>query len=106
MSQITSIAICVITYNGSKRIEETLSYISKLEIPINTEVSLVLVDNASTDNTEEIVRRFWKKCNSKISLIFKKMLNNDLAKARQLAYEDLIVDYVITCDDDNLLPPD
>ena len=104
MSKITSISICIISYNGSSRVIETLGYISRLIIPNNVRVALVFVDNASTDNTYELVEKYCESQLHSMTHVLKKMSFNDLSKARQLAYDGIQSDYVITCDDDNLFP--
>jgi glycosyltransferase involved in cell wall biosynthesis len=103
-SKGTKISICIISFNGSLRIVETLGYVSRLIIPENVQLSLVFVDNASTDSTFELVKSYCENHFSQISFVLKQMRDNDLSKARQLAYEGMDSDYVITCDDDNLLP--
>ena len=99
------IAICCVTYNGSTRIVDCLNHISALIIPNDVSLSLVVVDNASTDDTFLKIQTYWNQQNLNIDFVLKRMDFNDLALARLLAYENLECDYVITCDDDNLLPP-
>ncbi len=54
------LTICIATYNRSDFISETLDSI----IPQLTEaVELLVVDGASTDNTEKVMRDYCKRCN-------------------------------------------
>lgn len=102
----TVITICIVSYNGKNRLDKTLSCIANLIIPTNVKLQLVFVDNASTDDTYTFVRAFFQAHFSKLTLIIKRLTNNNLGEARRLGYKDLISDFVITCDDDNEFPPD
>jgi len=52
------LSICIATYNRAESIGETLGSI----IPqLDDDVELLVVDGASTDNTEEVVRQFTQK---------------------------------------------
>lgn len=101
-----SVTICIVSFNGEKRLERTLSCISNLIIPSNTKLQLVFVDNASTDDTFQFVSDYCNKYLNNILIILKKLSKNNLGEARRLAYKGLQSDFVITCDDDNELPPD
>ncbi len=51
----TKLSICIATYNRSNYISETLNSI----IPqLNENVELVIVDGASTDNTEMVINSY------------------------------------------------
>lgn len=55
------LSVAIPTYNGAKYIREALnSIISQLE-DVNEEVEIVISDNASTDQTLEIIREYQKK---------------------------------------------
>ena len=45
------ISIVICTHNGKNRLELVLEHISRLHIPDNILWEVVVVDNASTDNT-------------------------------------------------------
>lgn len=55
------LSVAIPTYNGSKYIQEALdSIISQLD-DVDDEVEIVISDNASTDQTPEIIREYQKK---------------------------------------------
>ena len=54
-----SIVIC--TYNGTPRLNPTLSYIAALKIPSGCFVELIVVNNASTDDTAQFVKDQWNR---------------------------------------------
>jgi glycosyltransferase involved in cell wall biosynthesis len=98
------ISIVVCTYNGKSRIEPCLvSLISQVNAP---EYELLVVDNASTDQTENFIRDYldsgfpqgdWKLLHeSKAGLLHARIRGLNEAK----------FDWVLFCDDDNVLFPD
>ncbi|MCB2209560.1 glycosyltransferase family 2 protein [bacterium] len=56
----SGISILICTHNGAKRIEETLSHLSRQKFNSAIPWEIVLVDNASTDKTVEIAKTYWK----------------------------------------------
>ncbi|MCK9418519.1 MAG: glycosyltransferase [Nitrospirae bacterium] len=81
------LSICIPTYNFGNFIGETLESIIR---QATDEVEIVVVDGASTDNTEEIVRDYQKRFpRLRYHLIDKKGgIDKDLAKAVELAQGD------------------
>lgn len=81
------LSICIPTYNFADFIRETLdSVISQA----TSEVEIVIVDGASKDNTQEIVRGYQKKF-SRLSLFCRDKnvgVDKDLAKSVELAQGD------------------
>ena len=96
-----SIVIC--THNGKNRLDKVLEHINCLDIPDNLFWEVLIVDNASTDDTA-----FWFKnsisahdINFKISLVQEPKPGLNFARltgARSAKY-----DWLLFCDDDNLL---
>jgi glycosyltransferase involved in cell wall biosynthesis len=54
MSFPEGISIVICTYNGVKRLQPTLEAIFKLTIQQDLSWELIIVDNASTDNTSSL----------------------------------------------------
>ena len=48
------LSICLVTYNREKQLKAAIESCFSCELPIGTE--FVIVDNGSTDNTEEMIR--------------------------------------------------
>ncbi len=61
-----SIIICV--HNGSKRIIPTLESIAQQSNPSGIPCELLIVDNASTDSTSNIVEAYWNSIESSVPL--------------------------------------
>jgi abequosyltransferase len=94
------LSICIATYNRSDFIGETLDSI----IPqLTSEVEVVIVDGASTDNTTEVVARYVNDCDriNYIRLPQKGGVDQDYCKAVEYAKGEMC--WLFT-DDDLLLP--
>lgn len=52
------ISICIATYNRSKFISQTLDSII---VQLNDQIEVIIVDGASTDNTEEVILKYVNK---------------------------------------------
>ncbi len=62
---------------------------------------IILVDNASTDNTEQTALEYWRDSRIKLSVI--KEPRPGLSHARHTGIENSIYDVIVFCDDDNWL---
>lgn len=91
------LSIAVVTWNRQKQLIEALLSCVKSEIPIDTQ--FVIIDNASTDNTEETVKKFFQQY--KYEYIYEKMTENlGVGRGRNYAYSKTKGDYVYFMDDD------
>lgn len=91
------LSITFVTMNRSKQLENAINSCLMCNLPSETE--FVIVDNASTDNTEEII----KKINSKSDYAFKyyKLERNiGAGKGRNMCFEKSKGYYIYGCDDD------
>ena len=95
------LSICIPTYNRGKYIGETLSSI----LPQCSEkIDIVIVDGASTDNTESVVRSFQSKYNN---IHYKRNnINNGVDRDMAHAVELATGDYCWLMSSDDLINPD
>ena len=104
MSLGVSVIIC--TYNGGKRLPETLRHLALQIVPKSMPWEILVVNNASTDSTAAIAKQEWEKYNNtsaNFTIIEQPIPGKNYAffKGLQVArYE-----YLLTCDDDNWLNP-
>jgi glycosyltransferase involved in cell wall biosynthesis len=96
-----SVVIC--TYNGAALLPETLRHIAQQRVRLDIDWELLVVNNACTDNTSEVVIAEWQKHNqpTKLSLLYQP--RQGLTYARKLALEKANYEFVLFCDDDNWL---
>jgi len=61
------LSICIATYNRSGQLKEVLESIVKQEVFLNTfDIEIIISDNLSTDNTEEVSKEYVSKFPEKI----------------------------------------
>ena len=95
------VSVIVCCYNSSSRLSETLNHL------INQKVNgigfeIIIVDNASTDNTFEFAKGFLEKAPS-IDYGIVKEPESGLSYARKKGYAVAKYEYLLFCDDDNWL---
>jgi len=101
------ITVLICTYNGASRLPDTLAHLSKQSVPADINWEVIVVDNASTDNTAETARKEWSKyylpeVGFRVFAEATPGKINALEKGTALAS----FEYFIICDDDNWLAPD
>ncbi|MDQ3019869.1 MAG: glycosyltransferase [Bacteroidota bacterium] len=103
ISKLNGVSVIVCTYNGADRLKETIRHIAKQKVDPRILWEVILVDNASTDNSKEVTLNEWKKHRNHVGL---KIVDQPIP-GKQLAlekgYEVAKYEYLVTCDDDNWL---
>jgi glycosyltransferase involved in cell wall biosynthesis len=99
--QDVGISISLTTYNGVKRLYNTLLALSNLSIDKFKFVELIVIDNASEDDTSEFVEKTWRELGNKFVCKLINLEVNNLTLARKTGMDLAKGDLVITCDDDN-----
>lgn len=94
------LSICVITMNRAKQLKEALESCLACELPKETE--FVVVDNASTDNTEQAVCEALNNCG--YHYYYEKLAENlGVGGGRNYAYQKACGKYVYMLDDDAVI---
>ena len=103
---IAGVSIVICTYNGSQRLPQTIKHIAQQQAKKGVNWELVLVDNASTDNSAQIAREEWSKysCSSPFTLVHQPIPG--LSFAREMGFATARYDCIVMCDDDNWLQED
>lgn len=96
---INEITIIIACHNEEKRIADTLSYIPKQDF--NGAVKIIVVDNASTDNTFKVAKHEGIKLGLDILVIMEKNPGKHNALNTALKYVE--TNYLITLDADTIL---
>jgi len=104
MENNTGLSIMIPTYNASSLLKETLAHLSHQEFstPINWEI--VLVDNASTDNTIQVAQEIWKNSNVPMKIV--RELRPGVAYARKTGFKNSNYEFISFIDQDNWAEPD
>lgn len=92
---MTMITIVIPTYNRDKYIGETIESCLSQSYPAT---EIIVVDDGSTDNTEEIVKQF--------PVTYIKKENGGVASARNLGIKNAKTKYVLPLDSDDTLDKD
>ena len=96
-----SVTVVVPVFNEEKTVTKTVFSILKLDYP-KDKLSIVIVDDGSTDQTPAIIKRF--KTNRRIKILHKK--NGGKYTALNLALSGIKTDLVGCLDADSFVPPD
>jgi glycosyltransferase involved in cell wall biosynthesis len=95
------ISVIVCCYNSATRIVSTLNHLLNQKID-DFDFEIVVINNASTDNTTEIVEDY-RLNNQNINIKLFQENNPGLFYARKKGYYKSKYEYIIYCDDDNWL---
>ncbi len=96
-----SIVIC--TYNGVERLLNVLKHINNLSIPTGLDYEVLIMDNASTDGTKDWIDKTIVSSNWKFKLSVISESKPGLNFARLTGARNARFDWILFCDDDNLL---
>lgn len=101
MSLGVSVVICA--YNSVSKIEKTLWHLAKQKTDAELNWEVILVDNASTDETAAYAKRTWINYQVTIPLAIIVENKPGLSFARHAGITKAKYDFVLLCDDDNHL---
>ncbi len=103
MAEGVSVIVC--SFNSAKRIAETLRYLSEQHVPAELLWEVLVVNNASSDNTKAIAFQSWKNTSSNVAFQVVDEPVPGLSSARLRGIKEAKYDILIFCDDDNHLDP-
>jgi glycosyltransferase involved in cell wall biosynthesis len=108
MNTVNGVSIIVCCYNSSTKILSTLNHLFKQEVPSDIPWEIILIDNASTDDTYTIAETAFKKHRSLINAELILLSEPKPGKSEALAtgMEQAKYSYLVICDDDNWLQAD
>ena len=100
------VSIVVCTYNGGNRLPKTLAHLALQKIVEDIPWEIIVVDNASTDNSLQIAEEEWIKYPSKANFRVLSEPNPGKNNALDTGINSTVYDLVLICDDDNWLNED
>lgn len=93
------VSVVVCCYNSERRIEKVLDYLIRQEVEDFVKWEVVVVDNASTDNTSELAQSFWSRKDTPLRVVFEP--EPGLSNARNRGFKEANYSIVSFIDDDN-----
>jgi glycosyltransferase involved in cell wall biosynthesis len=103
---IPGVSVLVCTFNGAARITETLTCLAQQRTPLGIPWEIILVDNASTDNTAALAQEVWRNLGAPTPLHLLQESRPGKQHALETALSHVQYTYTCTVDDDNRLSPD
>jgi glycosyltransferase involved in cell wall biosynthesis len=100
------ISIILCCHNSSKLLPQTLKYLANLIRPGDAAMELIVVDNASEDDTAAVARKLWKQNKSPFPASFVTETTPGLVYARRRGVAESHYAYLLFVDDDNHLQND
>lgn len=95
------LTVCICTYNGGKRIGKVLDSLQQ-QININFDWELIIVDNNSTDETKQIIKKYKNNSLKGVPLKYCIEKKQGLAYARRCGIREAQGDLIAFLDDDNI----
>lgn len=102
------ITVILCTFNGAARLPKTIDHLAAQKVSGDLNWELIVVDNASTDRSSEVVKTSWEQHNNNPRVSLNLALENTPGKlfAFQKGIALAKYEYFIICDDDNWLKAD
>lgn len=99
------VSVIICCYNSAKRLGDTLKHLCEQKAN-NIAWEVIIVDNASTDNTATVAKQIWEGFKTDIPLQLINESKPGLSYAREAGINKSSYSYTIFCDDDNWLHAD
>lgn len=106
MSNQKGVSVIICCYNSATRIRETLQALAGQRFRRQLAWEVILVDNASTDNTAGVAEAIWESTGLGVSLQIVPEAEPGLMNARNKGIKMAGYSIILFCDDDNRLSPD
>lgn len=97
------VSIIICCFNSAKRLKPTLEHIAKQKVDDAVNWELLIIDNASVDNTSLIAKEILDNINFKCEYTILLESQKGLMFARKRAIAESKYKYLLFCDDDNWL---
>lgn len=105
--EITQVEIAVCTWNRQALLSQTLQSFTRLDVPENIQLSVLIVDNNSTDQTTQVIEEFCDSAfgqDHNVVALHEKQQGHTFSRNR--AVESASGDLLLWTDDDVVVSPD
>lgn len=96
-------SVIVCCYNSANRLPETLKHLAMQEVPSHISWEIIVVNNASSDNTIQVAKAEWGKYKLDVPFVIIDEPMPGLSYARGKGFQTAQYEYCLFCDDDNWL---
>lgn len=102
--EILGVSVIICCYNSTSRLPRTLDHLAKQDVPKDFNWEIILVNNASTDETVNCAKEVWRQYGA-LQNVLNIIDENTPGQmyARRTGAKAARYNYLIFCDDDNLL---
>ena len=101
---MVGVSVILCCYNSAPRLPQTLMHLAFQKVSPEIKWEVIVVDNASTDNTAQVASLNWSKYGPvEVGFRVIKELKSGLSYARNKGINEAVFEYLIFCDDDNWL---
>lgn len=101
------ISIIICCYNSATRLKQTIRHLALQKVSADINWEIIVVNNASTDNTAETAKMEWQNFNTPgVNFRVIDELKPGVCNARETGIQNSNFDYILFCDDDNWLHED
>ena len=100
------VTLLICTHNGAKRLPETLGHIAKQQVPLGIAWEVVVVSNASSDDTLQAAKRLWQELGGSVGLRLFEEPKVGKENALVRGFAEAQYEYMCIIDDDNWLYSD
>ena len=104
MTNKLSIIVCC--YNSALKLPKTLEHLAQQKVSADVSYEVIIVNNASTDNTADFAMAYWKTLNAAAPLRVVREETPGLVYARICGVYSAQYELLLFCDDDNWLRED
>ena len=101
------VSVIICCYNSAAHLPDTLKHLAMQRVPAGILWEVIVIDNASTDNTFQVAAQEWEKYiipNVSFQLLTQPIPGK--SHAYKIGIEAAKYEYILTCDDDNRLCAD
>jgi len=100
---MNGISVIVCCYNSAARLHATIQHLAQQQVPVNIAWEVLIVDNASTDDSGNVALKEWEKYNCKAGFRVVREEKAGLNHARMCGVTAAQYECIVFCDDDNWL---